>query len=144
MITQNFGSTGIAERTLDIYTAAVLAEQFVTHVEPKPEWRRRMDCLSRVSCDNYRNLLLQPEFIKYFNGATPVLELGSLNIGSRPTKRNPAGGIESMRAIPWTFAWTQTRLHLPAWMGIGDALLPVVSHFMDCFINKLRALVKTL
>ena len=45
-----------------------------------------------------------------------------MNIGSRPAKRNPKGGIESLRAIPWTFAWTQTRLHLPAWLGVGNAL----------------------
>jgi phosphoenolpyruvate carboxylase len=121
MITQNFGSTGIAERTLDIYTAAVLAEQFSTHVQPKPAWRKLMDKLSVVSCDSYRTLIAEQRFISYFRKATPELELGSLNIGSRPTKRNPQGGIESLRAIPWTFAWTQTRLHLPAWVGVGEA-----------------------
>lgn len=121
MITQNFGSTGIAERTLDIYTAAVLAEQFTTHVQPKSTWRSLMDKLSVVSCDSYRSLIAEQRFITYFRKATPELELGSLNIGSRPTKRNPKGGIESLRAIPWTFAWTQTRLHLPAWVGVGEA-----------------------
>ena len=49
--------------------------------------------------------------------ATPELELGRLNIGSRPSKRNPKGGVESLRAIPWTFAWAQTRMHLSAWLG---------------------------
>jgi phosphoenolpyruvate carboxylase len=121
MITQNFGSTGIAERTLDIYTAAVLAERFVTHVQPKPHWRKQMVKLSEISCESYRNLIAEDRFISYFRKATPELELGSLNIGSRPTKRNPKGGIESLRAIPWTFAWTQTRLHLPAWVGVGEA-----------------------
>ena len=121
MITQNFGSTGIAERTLDIYTAAVLAEQFITHVQPVPEWREQMMKLSAVSCESYRKLIEEERFINYFRQATPNLELGSLNIGSRPTKRNPKGGIESLRAIPWTFAWTQTRMHLPAWMGVGEA-----------------------
>ena len=57
MITQNFGSTGIAERTLDIYTAAVLAEKFHTHVTPKDNWRKRMDVISEISCDAYRTAI---------------------------------------------------------------------------------------
>jgi phosphoenolpyruvate carboxylase len=57
MITQNFGSTGVAERTLDIYTAAVLAEKFVTHVDPKPSWRKQMERLSEVSCEAYRKVI---------------------------------------------------------------------------------------
>lgn len=122
MITQNFGSTGIAERTMDIYTAAILAEKFLDHVDPKPEWRECLDKLSVISCDAYRQTIQKQAFISYFRKATPELELGSLNIGSRPAKRNPKGGIESLRAIPWQFAWTQTRLHLPAWLGVGDAL----------------------
>mmetsp|Transcript_30732 Transcript_30732/g.68934 ORF Transcript_30732/g.68934 Transcript_30732/m.68934 type:complete len:1031 (-) Transcript_30732:250-3342(-) len=122
MITQNFGSAGIAERTLDIYTAAVLAEKFHKHVEPKPEWRETMAAMSKVSCDDYRAAIQDANFIRYFRTATPELELGSLNIGSRPAKRNPKGGIESLRAIPWQFAWTQTRLHLPAWLGVGEGL----------------------
>jgi phosphoenolpyruvate carboxylase len=49
------------------------------------------------------------------------LELSGLNVGSRPAKRNPKGGVESLRAIPWNFAWTQTRLNLPTWLGVGEA-----------------------
>ena len=52
---------------------------------------------------------------------TPELEYGRMNIGSRPSKRKPSGGIESLRAIPWIFAWTQTRFHLPVWLGFGAA-----------------------
>jgi len=63
----------------------------------------------------------EPKFVPYFRAATPELELGSLNVGSRPAKRNPKGGVESLRAIPWIFAWAQTRLNLPAWLGIGKA-----------------------
>mmetsp|Transcript_32021 Transcript_32021/g.70372 ORF Transcript_32021/g.70372 Transcript_32021/m.70372 type:complete len:1020 (+) Transcript_32021:66-3125(+) len=123
MITQNFGSPAIAERTLDIYTSAVLAEGFKKHVEPKPEWRDQMSRISLNSCAAYRGLIREePRFVPYFRQATPELELGTLNIGSRPAKRNPKGGIESLRAIPWTFAWTQTRTHLSAWLGVGDAL----------------------
>jgi len=125
MITQNFGSPTIAERNLDIYTAAVLREAFVKHVEPKNSWREQMQRISDVSCADYRKLVRDdPRFVSYFRQATPELELGHLNIGSRPAKRNPKGGIESLRAIPWTFAWTQSRLHLSAWLGVGRGLNP--------------------
>jgi phosphoenolpyruvate carboxylase len=58
--------------------------------------------------------------------ATPEMEYGRMNIGSRPSKRKPSGGIESLRAIPWIFAWTQTRFHLPVWLGLGGALKQVL------------------
>lgn len=123
MITQNFGSPAIAERTLDIYTAAVCREIFTKHVEPTDSWRTQMQRISDLSCNDYRYLVREePRFVPYFRQATPELELGSLNIGSRPAKRNPKGGIESLRAIPWTFAWTQTRTHLSAWLGVGAGL----------------------
>ena len=63
-----------------------------------------------------------PHFISYFRNATPEEELANLNIGSRPARRKQGGGLETLRAIPWIFAWTQTRLVLPAWLGIGAAL----------------------
>lgn len=123
MITQNYGTVQIAEHTLDIYTAAVMRESFTKHVEPKKEWKEQMERISEVSCADYRHLVREePRFVPYFRQATPELELGSLNIGSRPAKRNPKGGIESLRAIPWTFAWTQTRTHLSAWLGVGAGL----------------------
>ena len=123
MITQNYGNPSIAQRTLDIYTAAVCREAFTKHVEPTKKWREEMDKIAAVSCADYRKLVREePRFVPYFRQATPELELGSLNIGSRPSKRNPKGGIESLRAIPWTFAWTQTRTHLSAWLGVGSGL----------------------
>lgn len=64
----------------------------------------------------------ESRFVPYFRTATPEQELAGLNVGSRPAKRNPSGGVESLRAIPWIFSWTQTRLNLPAWLGVGDAL----------------------
>mmetsp|Transcript_12212 Transcript_12212/g.21423 ORF Transcript_12212/g.21423 Transcript_12212/m.21423 type:complete len:442 (-) Transcript_12212:300-1625(-) len=123
MIRQNFGSLEIAERSLDIYTAALLRESFVKRVEPKQEWRDEMQRVSDASCAAYRETVNEdPRFVPYFRQATPELELGSLNIGSRPAKRNPKGGVESLRAIPWTFAWAQTRMHLSAWLGVGAGL----------------------
>lgn len=82
-----------------------------------------MEKISNSSCAEYRFLVREePRFVPYFRQATPELELGRMNIGSRPAKRNPKGGIESLRAIPWSFAWTQTRTHLPAWLGVGSGL----------------------
>lgn len=69
-----------------------------------------------------------PRFIEYFQSATPVSELGRINIGSRPAKRKAAGSINDLRAIPWIFAWTQIRFHLPVWLGIGEA-------FQVCLIS---------
>ena len=123
MITQNFGTVWIAERTMDIYTAALCREAFVEHVIPSQKWMDEMHKIADKSCADYRHLVREePRFVPYFRQATPELELGSLNIGSRPAKRNPKGGIESLRAIPWTFAWTQTRTHLSAWLGVGAGL----------------------
>ncbi|KAG1330289.1 putative Phosphoenolpyruvate carboxylase 2 [Cocos nucifera] len=68
--------------------------------------------------------------------ATPELEYGRMNIGSRPSKRKPSGGIESLRAIPWIFAWTQTRFHLPVWLGFGAAF----KHIMEKDIRNLHTL----
>lgn len=122
MINQNFGYQDRAERTMDIYTAAVLAEKMTEHVRPTPEWRRLMKTLSDVSCEAYRRVVRHDgRFVPYFRSATPELELANLNIGSRPAKRNPTGGVESLRAIPWNFSWTQTRLNLPTWLGVGEA-----------------------
>ena len=107
MIDKNFGVVHRAERTLDIYTAAVLAEQHTRRPTPTKEWRNLMEQLSRTSCEAYRRIVREdPRFVPYFRSATPELELSRLNIGSRPAKRKASGGVESLRAIPWIFAWT--------------------------------------
>jgi phosphoenolpyruvate carboxylase len=67
-----------------------------------------------------------PHFVKYLRTVTPELELQMLPLGSRPAKRKVTGGIESLRAIPWVFAWTQIRLMLPAWLGTGAAINQVI------------------
>ena len=124
MITQNLGSDAIAERTLDLFTAGILTEKFLKRPEPKKEWCEVMERLSETSCNVYRQIVREePRFVPYFRTATPELELSGLNVGSRPAKRNPTGGVESLRAIPWVFAWTQTRLNLPTWLGVGEALM---------------------
>eukprot|EP00934_Nitzschia_sp_Nitz4_P008805 Nitzschia sp. Nitz4//scaffold367_size14546//6549//9593//NITZ4_008926-RA/size14546-processed-gene-0.8-mRNA-1//-1//CDS//3329549327//8795//frame0 len=123
MIQKNFGHGDRAERTMDIYTAALLAEKLTKRPSPPKEWTDLMTELSDVSCEAYRKVVRHDErFVPYFRKATPELELSNLNIGSRPAKRNPTGGVESLRAIPWNFAWTQTRSNLPTWLGVGQAI----------------------
>lgn len=128
MINQNFGYSDRAERTLDLYTAAVLAEQHTDRPLPPKEWKDMMDKLSEISCDAYRKIVREDErFVPYFRTATPEQELSNLNIGSRPAKRKASGGVESLRAIPWIFAWTQTRSNLPTWLGVGEAINEVLA-----------------
>jgi phosphoenolpyruvate carboxylase len=84
--------------------------------------------MATVATEEYRSIVFQePRFVEYFRSATPETEYGRMNIGSRPSKRKASGGIESLRAIPWIFAWTQTRFHLPVWLGFGAAF----RHAMD-------------
>src|SRR5581483_2474321 len=91
---------------------------------PQPAWRACMDRIDADSRDAYRAVVRgRPEFIEYFRTATPEPELRTISIGSRPARRPSAGGgIESLRAIPWQFAWTQTRLLLATWLGVEAAL----------------------
>lgn len=119
---QDFGLPGLAQKTLETYTTAVLEADLTESIPVKQEYRDVMDKMSEISCTKYRQIVHSDErFVQYFRSATPEQELGLLNIGSRPQKRKE-GGVETLRAIPWVFAWTQTRLHLPVWLGLGSAL----------------------
>jgi len=123
VIRAKYGRPGIAVRTLELTTTAVLEATLLEGVTPKASWRACMDRLSETSTGVYHGVVRhEPRFVPYFRAATPEQELGLLHIGSRPARRRAGGGVESLRAIPWVFAWTQTRLMLPAWLGIGAAL----------------------
>jgi phosphoenolpyruvate carboxylase len=123
MIQAQFGLPDIALRTLEVYTTATLDAMLGHAVEPPSEWRSAMDRLSAEAHRVYREVVYEdPRFIPYFRAATPEVELGAVPIGSRPARRTTDGGVESLRAIPWVFAWTQTRLLLPTWLGAGEAL----------------------
>jgi phosphoenolpyruvate carboxylase len=148
MIQALFGLPEIAVRTMEVYTSGTLDSWLAPGPPPRAEWR---DCMERLSSDAarvYRGYAHErPEFIDYFRAATPLAELEDVNIGSRPARRRPpsheasmpaAGGvmagspsphrgggqagIAALRAIPWQFAWTQTRLILGAWLGVEEAL----------------------
>ncbi|KAK2994364.1 hypothetical protein RJ640_017876 [Escallonia rubra] len=124
MVQAKFGLPQTAIRQLEIYTTAVLLATLRPPQPPREEkWRNVMEEISKISCHTYRSTVYEnPEFITYFQEATPQAELGFLNIGSRPTRRKSSVGIGHLRAIPWIFAWTQTRFVLPAWLGVGAGL----------------------
>ncbi|OIT00807.1 PREDICTED: phosphoenolpyruvate carboxylase 4 [Nicotiana attenuata] len=124
MVQAKFGLPQMAVRQLEIYTTAVLLATLRPPQPPREQkWRNLMDDISNLSCRSYRSTVYEnPEFLAYFHEATPQAELGFLNIGSRPTRRKSTGGIGQLRAIPWVFAWTQTRFVLPAWLGVGAGL----------------------
>ena len=127
MIRFKFGQPKVAEQNLDLYLGAVLEATLNPPPEPLPEWRAMMDQLSATAVKSYRDVVREtPGFVEYFRSVTPEQELGKLALGSRPARRKTSGGVESLRAIPWIFAWTQMRLMLPAWLGSDEALKAAV------------------
>lgn len=122
-IRHKFGLPNLAERSLHLYASAILQAQVLPPPAPKPQWRELMDTMAERSCKHYRRFVQgNDEFVRYFRQATPEQELSSLPLGSRPSKRKVDGGIESLRAIPWIFAWSQNRLMVPSWLGFASAL----------------------
>ncbi|WGE34320.1 phosphoenolpyruvate carboxylase [Actinobacillus genomosp. 1] len=127
MIRFKLGLPAVAVETLNLYASAILEANLLPPPEPKRTWREIMDKGADISCEIYRGIVRgEPDFVPYFRSATPEQELGKLPLGSRPAKRNPNGGVESLRAIPWIFAWMQNRLMLPAWLGAGAALRQMI------------------
>jgi phosphoenolpyruvate carboxylase len=124
MLQALFGLPDIAVRTMEVYTTGTL-EAWLTPAPPaRAEWRACMDLLAADARATYRRIVHEtPAFLDYFRAATPEREIGDLNIGSRPARRRGGDeGVQSLRAIPWQFAWTQTRLMLGAWLGVEDAI----------------------
>lgn len=138
MIRFKLGLPEVAVDTLNLYASAVLEANLLPPPEPKQSWRDVMDKGSEISCEIYRGVVRgEPDFVPYFRAATPEQELAKLPLGSRPSKRNPNGGVESLRAIPWIFAWMQNRLMLPAWLGAGAALRTMIEAGDEATIKEM-------
>jgi phosphoenolpyruvate carboxylase len=122
MIQALFGLPEIAQRTLEVYTSGTLESWLAPSPAPLAHWRECMERLSNDACSTYRRTVAEnPSFLDYFHTSTPQAELAEVNIGSRPARRQAGEGLEGLRAIPWQFAWTQTRLLLASWLGLEDA-----------------------
>lgn len=139
-IRAKLGLSAIAIKTLALYTDAVLQANLLEPPSPSVRWRAAMDKLSALSCDSYRAIVKEnTDFVAYFRFATPEQELAKLPLGSRPARRKNSGGIESLRAIPWIFAWSQNRLMLPAWLGAGQALQKLLASDDGDLIREMAA-----
>ncbi|QSO50981.1 phosphoenolpyruvate carboxylase [Alicyclobacillus curvatus] len=127
VISQRYSHRGLAERSLESAVAAVLSGslnvQTPSMQRTETMWSNIMEQMSEASYQCYNGFIYGTEdFLTYFQQATPIGEIGALNIGSRPAKRKNSPRIEDLRAIPWVFSWTQTRHLLPAWFGFGTAV----------------------
>ena len=126
VISTRYSNAAIAHRHLEQLVNAVLLTRskqprFVPTFAKADELAQWMDELSQLSFEKYRSLVEREEFLRYFHEATPIDQISRLNIGSRPARRKQTTAIDDLRAIPWVFAWTQSRVNLPSWYGVGTA-----------------------
>ena len=142
VIFERYGIIGIGARHLEQLLHALLLSTFAPPgADERPEWSAALSELADTSATAYRALVYDdPRFITYFQEATPIREIVRLNIGSRPASRKTSQRIEDLRAIPWVFAWMQSRHTLPGWYGLGSALEQFEQHHGEDGLALLRAM----
>ncbi len=132
IINAKFGLRGIALRILEQAVGATALASYIDPAEPSAGLypREVMDRVAQVGRTTYRTLIYDnPDLVTYFRQATPIDVIERMQIGSRPASRRSGGGIENLRAIPWVFAWTQSRLVLTGWYGVGMGLEAAEAEF---------------
>ncbi|MCF7522114.1 phosphoenolpyruvate carboxylase [Neisseria sp. ZJ106] len=129
VITAKYADPSNARRNLETLVAATLEASLLP--DQKDPDSTLMQALSDVSFKYYRELITHPDFIDYFLQTSPIQEIASLNLGSRPASRKTLARIQDLRAIPWVFSWMQNRLMLPAWYGFGSAVVSLCENNPD-------------
>ena len=123
VLTAKYAVAQIAHRELELATAATLATGRASRHADSARFEALMDEMAAESAAKYRSVVADDDaFVTFFETVTPVSEVSRLRLGSRPAKRSQAAGIDDLRAIPWVFSWTQSRILLPGWLGLGTAL----------------------
>jgi len=127
VVSSRYSLPEIAHRELELVTGAVLVSTVGALTQPAAERRRVYEDaiagMAEWSAAAYRELVYgNPDFVAFFQQATPIDEIARLKLGSRPARRAASTRIEDLRAIPWVFSWTQARILLPGWYGLGTAL----------------------
>ncbi|TAM92429.1 phosphoenolpyruvate carboxylase [bacterium] len=123
VIASRYGLPSLARRNLELLTTSVYRSLDEHSALDHERWEPELETLSQRAYAAYRALVDDPGFLRFFECCTPIGEIASLQISSRPARRGQSRAIEDLRAIPWTFAWTQTRALLPAWYGFGSAVV---------------------
>ncbi len=131
----------LALYNLEKVTTAVISTSLLSSgYDDIAGWNEIMEELSAKSRTHYRNLIYErPEFIEFFHQVTPIEEISKLQISSRPARRKGKKDLESLRAIPWVFSWTQSRFLLPAWYGVGSALAEFIQENPEINFRLLRS-----
>lgn len=124
MVSEKYGLGGIALRNLEQAVGATALASVRTPMDPSRlgRWSGVMETVSAASYEAYHALTRDDSFLAYFRRATPIDVIERMAIGSRPARRSQQAGLEDLRAIPWVFAWTQSRHLLPGWFGLGSGL----------------------
>jgi len=125
VLAERYDDTEIACRHLEQVSWATLVASSGRRTEPRPEWVTLVERMAGKSHAAYRELVDEPGFIHYFSQTTPIDDIENLPIASRPARRRGERTLDDLRAIPWVFAWTQSRCMIPAWYGLGTALTDV-------------------
>ena len=146
IIAAKYGNSDAAYYNLEALFSAVIqrmnADKINIDIRDIPEIQVIMDEIVEDSYNKYRELVFEnPNFYNYFFEATPIKEISSLNIGSRPASRKKITDIGGLRAIPWVFSWSQSRIMLPGWYGVGTAFSNFINKDKEN-IEKLRKMYK--
>ncbi|WP_064614293.1 phosphoenolpyruvate carboxylase [Streptobacillus moniliformis] len=122
VIGAKYGNLDLGKFNLEALLSATLEKSLKDDTKDIKEYENIMEQISNISYEKYRNLVYETEgFSEYFFESTPINEVSSLNIGSRPSSRKKVLDIEGLRAIPWVFSWSQIRVMLPGWYGVGTS-----------------------
>lgn len=138
VLAERYDDAQIAYRHLEQVTWATMLVSATPPAEPAPEWSKLMEQASQASFEAYRALVGDDGFVTYFSEATPIEGIETMPIASRPSRRRGRTSLADLRAIPYTFAWTQSRHMLTAFYGLGSALRPMLGEHGDTFRQMYR------
>jgi phosphoenolpyruvate carboxylase len=131
VVSTKYANRGVAQHQMELLAASVLEHSLLSGrdetLQVNPDFDELMEALAGLSFTAYRGFIEQPGLVDFYEAASPVNELALLKIGSRPARRTGAMTLEDLRAIPWVFAWSQNRMVIPGWYGVGTALEQLIA-----------------